>query len=184
MYGSIIALQLSSGVAESWLTVCADIGAKGIAAAAAATPAAISSLFDGAPTWCEVSSCGPWTMTDAGAAAASSPDAQGPAAPAPEVDIPGVTRKRRVPRIVHSCAFRVINAHSPADRSSIMSHDAVAFELIVNGRATGWCLGARVSARAGGRACRLGTLASGLAQSDGLSTLLPPPVAGLLSQAH
>ena len=142
MYGSVVALQLSTGsFSDAWLTLCADLGAK-TGGAAQAGGAAVGSVLDGAPSWCEVGSSGPWATTSSETNASA---AQAATSEPPELEVAGVTRRRRVHRVIQSCAFRVINAHSPADRSSIMARDTIAFEVILNGRPTGWCLGSRVS---------------------------------------
>jgi hypothetical protein len=141
MYGSIVALQ-SSFIADSWLTLCADIGAR------AGIPSSMAgqSILDGAPSWCEVTSSGPWATASSEVGDKSANVAAPSAAEAPaEIEVAGVTRKRRVTRILQSCAFRLVNADSPLDRSTIMAKDTVAFEVILNGRPTGWCLGSRVS---------------------------------------
>jgi hypothetical protein len=140
-YGSIVALQ-SVSVSDSWLTLSADIGVR----AGQTTGLTSQVILDGAPSWCEVTSHGPWATstleTPPGASGVPAPSA----ADAPiDIEIGGVTRKRRVPRIMQTCAFRLVNADNPHDRSPVTAKDTIALEVILNGRATGWCLGSRVS---------------------------------------
>ena len=146
MYGSVVALQLSGGVLDAWLTLCMDLGAK---VAAGGSTSLGSHTIDGAPSWCEIGPTGPWATTSSETSAPSHAAVSngGSDTQNPEIEVAGVTRKRRVQRILQTCAFRIINANSPSDRSSIMSKDCVAFEVILNGRATGWCLGSRVRER-------------------------------------